>query len=150
MPISFNQIPSNWRMPLYWVELDSSMAGLPATLGRSLARRPIMRATGPRSMTFRSRSPAQAQADALFGPGSQLCGMFRAFFANNWANPVWGLPVAEPTGAAAAGSINVTAPATAAGTINLYVAGHHVPVYVGATDTPTIIAAAIERRRLTG
>ena len=36
MPISFNQIPSNWRMPLYWVELDPSMAGLPATLGRSL------------------------------------------------------------------------------------------------------------------
>ena len=29
MPISFDNIPSNWRMPLYWVEVDPSMAGLP-------------------------------------------------------------------------------------------------------------------------
>ena len=36
MPVSFNQIPANWRMPLYWVELDPSMAGLGTTPGRSL------------------------------------------------------------------------------------------------------------------
>ena len=143
MPISFNQIPSNWRMPLYWVELDPSMAGLPATLGRSLLVG-IMSASGTAVPDIPVPVASQAQADSLFGPGSQLAGMFRAFFANNWANPVWGLPVAEPTGAAAAGSITVTAPSTAAGTLMLYIAGHNVPVYCGATDTPTIIGAAIE------
>ena len=143
MPVSFNSIPANWRMPLYWVELDSSMAGLPATLGRSLLVG-IMTDAGTAVADVPIPVASQAQADALFGAGSQLAGMFRAFFANNWANPVWGLPVKEPTGAAAAGSINITAPSTQAGTLHLYVAGHHVPVYCGATDTPTIIAAAIE------
>lgn len=29
MPISFDQIPVQWRMPLFWAEVDPSMAGLP-------------------------------------------------------------------------------------------------------------------------
>ena len=28
MPIAFQQHPGAWRVPLYWVELDNSMAGL--------------------------------------------------------------------------------------------------------------------------
>jgi phage tail sheath gpL-like len=142
MPISFNSIPSNWRMPLYWVELDSSMAGLPATLGRSLLVG-IMSGTGTAIHDVPIPVASQAQADALFGQGSHLACMFRAFFANNWANPVWGLPLADPTGAAAAGSITVSTAPTQAGTINLYIAGQNVPVYAGATDTPTIVATAI-------
>src|SRR5262245_64724908 len=29
MPISFSQIPANIKVPLYWVEVDPSKAGLP-------------------------------------------------------------------------------------------------------------------------
>jgi phage tail sheath gpL-like len=29
MPISFDQIPAQWRMPLFWAEVDPSQAGLP-------------------------------------------------------------------------------------------------------------------------
>ena len=29
MPISFSQIPADLKIPLYWVEVDPSMAGLP-------------------------------------------------------------------------------------------------------------------------
>src|SRR5262245_24205379 len=36
MPISFDSIPSNWRMPLFWAEVDPSMAGLP------IIRQPIL------------------------------------------------------------------------------------------------------------
>ena len=36
MPISFNNIPSNWLQPLYWVEIDGSMAGYPMTHLRTL------------------------------------------------------------------------------------------------------------------
>lgn len=130
-------------MPLYWVELDLSMAGLPATEGRSLLVG-IMAADGSAAPDVPIPVASQAQADAYFGKGSHLAGMFRAFFANNFANPVWGLPVAEPTGAAAAGSITVTSAPTAAGTIMLYIAGHNVPVYVGATDTIDTVASSIE------
>ena len=70
--------------------------------------------------------------------------MFKAFFANNFANEVWGLPIAEPTGGTAAtGQIKVTSPPTAAGTIHLYIGGEHVPVNVAATDTVDTVATAI-------
>src|SRR5262245_20647345 len=36
MPISFNNIPANWKQPLYWVEVDGSMAGYPVSHMRSL------------------------------------------------------------------------------------------------------------------
>jgi phage tail sheath gpL-like len=143
MPISFNQIPANWRMPLYWVELDPSKAGLGVTPGRSLLVG-VMSADGTAVPDVPIACASQAQADALFGQGSMLACMFQTFFANNWANEVWGLPVAEPTGAAAAGSITVATAPTAAGTIDLYIAGRNVPVYVGATDTIDIVASAIE------
>jgi phage tail sheath gpL-like len=87
---------------------------------------------------------SQAQADAHFGPGSELSRMFQAFYANNFANEVWGLPLAEPVGASAAtGAITITAAPTEAGTIHLYIAGTHIPVNVMSTDTITNIAAAI-------
>jgi phage tail sheath gpL-like len=87
---------------------------------------------------------SQQQADTAFGQGSELARMFQAFFANNFANEVWGLPVAEPAGAAAAtGAVTMTAVPTAAGTIHLYIAGEHVPVNVSSTDTVETIAAAI-------
>ena len=31
MPISFSQIPAEIKVPLYWVEVDPSKAGLPVT-----------------------------------------------------------------------------------------------------------------------
>jgi phage tail sheath gpL-like len=36
MPISFDAIPAQWRMPLFWAEVDPSMAGLP------IIRQPIL------------------------------------------------------------------------------------------------------------
>ena len=70
--------------------------------------------------------------------------MFRAFYANNFANEVWGLPLAEAAGSAAGtGTITVTAAPTEAGTIHLYIGGVHVPVNVATTDTVTNIATEI-------
>jgi phage tail sheath gpL-like len=36
MPISFQDIPANWKQPLYWVEIDGSKAGYPRSHMRSL------------------------------------------------------------------------------------------------------------------
>lgn len=142
MPISFASIPSTWRMPLYWVEIDSSKAGLPINRTPSLLVG-IKRTTG---VTGVANVPvpiaSQAQADAAFGRGSQLAGMFRKYFANNWASEVWGLPVAEGT-TAATGTITVTGTATAAGTLHLYIGGRHVPVAVASGNTVTQVGAAI-------
>ena len=148
MPISFSDIPANLRVPLYWVEVDPSMAGLPTQRQAALI-------VGTKLTTGAVATPdiaipigTQAQADYQFGQGSELANMFKSFFANNFAHEVWGLPLAEPVaGTAATGTIVVATPQTEAGTIHLYIAGQHVPINIGATDTAaqtaTAIAAAI-------
>jgi phage tail sheath gpL-like len=149
MPISFANIPVNWRLPLYWVEVDPSKAGL-WTLNQPALLVGIMTSDGVALPDVAIPIGSQAQADKQFGQGSHLANMFAAFFKNNFANEVWGLPVAEPTtgGTAATGTITATlAPTHEAGTINLYIGGHLVQVNIGASDVVadihTAIAAAI-------
>jgi phage tail sheath gpL-like len=143
MPISFSQIPANIKVPLYWVEVDPSKAGLPQLNLRALMVGTMI-APGDAAADVPIAIGSQAQADQHFGQGSELSRMFKAYYANNFANEVWGLPVKEPVGAAAAHStITVASAPTDAGTIHLYIAGEHVPINVGATDTTDQIATAI-------
>ncbi len=140
MPISFSRIPANWRMPLYWVEVDSSKAGLPINRTPTLLVG-IKRTASPGVVNVPVPVSSQAQADALFGRGSQLAGMFRAYFANNWASEVWALPVAEGS-TAASGTIAFSGTATASGTVHLYIGGRHVTVAVASGDSATTVATA--------
>lgn len=149
MPVSFASIPQNWKLPLYWVELDPSMAGL-WTLRQPALLSGIMTADGVATADVAIPIGSQAQADKQFGQGSQLANMFAAFFRNNRSHEVWGLPSAEPGGGTAA-TLTITPTLSGsgheAGTIHLYIAGQHVPVNIGATDdlaaVNTAIAAAI-------
>jgi phage tail sheath gpL-like len=145
MPISFSQIPSDWRLPLYWVEVDPSKAGL-WTINQPSLLVGIMTSDGVAVPDIAIPVGTQAQADKQFGEGSHLSNMFRAFFKNNFANEVWALPVQEPTaGTAASGTITVTIDPSGheAGTIDLYIAGQHVPINIGATDLVNDIHVAI-------
>ena len=92
MPISFANIPANIKVPLYWVEVDPSMAGLPTINLRALLVG-VMTADGEAEPDIPRPIGSQAQADLAFGQGSELSRMFKAFFANNFANEVWGLPL---------------------------------------------------------
>jgi phage tail sheath gpL-like len=143
MPVSFNSVPDNWRIPLVWIEVDPSKAGFPTrkqpallvgqklTAGTATADVPIPVST-------------LAQAKAYFGEGSMLERMVDAFLGNNFAHELWCLPVVEPSGGVtASGTITVTNAPSAAGTLSLYIAGQLVEVAVGATDTITQVAAAI-------
>jgi phage tail sheath gpL-like len=140
MPISFSQIPANWRMPLYWVEVDASKAGLPINRLPTLLVG-VKRTASPGVVNVPVPVASQAQADALFGRGSQLAGMFKAYFANNWAGEVWALPVAEGS-TAASGTITFSGTATASGTIHLYIGGRHVAVPVASGDAFGAVATA--------
>jgi phage tail sheath gpL-like len=144
MPISFANIPSNIKVPLYWVELDPSMAGLPNINLRALMVG-VMISDGTATHDVPIPIGSQAMADQAFGPGSELSRMFQAYYANNLANEVWGLPVAEPTGGTAAtGAITITSPPSSAGTLWLYVAGSLVNgINIMTTDTVDEIATAI-------
>jgi phage tail sheath gpL-like len=147
MPISFNYFPANWRMPLYWVEVDPSKAGLPVfepqalLVGHADAQALSDTETAPNTPI-----PIGNMDDATrrFGAGSMLEAMFRSFFANNFAMLVFGLPIPEPTaGVAASGTIKVTAAPTIPGTFDLYIAGQHISVGVQGTDTEAVVASAI-------
>ena len=143
MPISFANIPANIKVPLYWVEVDPSMAGLPTINLRALLVG-VKTADGAAPDDIALPIGSQAQADQAFGEGSELARMFKAFFANNFANEVWGLPVDEPVGASpATGDITITAAPTAAGTIALYVCGDTIPVNIATTDSTADIASNI-------
>jgi phage tail sheath gpL-like len=112
MPISFANIPQNIKVPLYWVEVDPSMAGLPSINLRALLVG-VMTSGGNATKDVPIPIGSQAQADQAFGQGSELGRMFQAYYANNFANEVWGLPVQEPTGGTAAtGTITVATAAT--------------------------------------
>ena len=137
------QYPANIGIEIYYVEVDPSMAGLPSINLRALIVG-IMTTEGTATKDVPVPIGSQAMADEFFGPGSEMSRMFQAYYSNNFANEVWGLPVAEPVGASAAtGDITFTTPPTAAGTFHLYIAGTHIPVNIMTTDTVDDIASAV-------
>ena len=144
MPIAFSNIPANLRVPLYWIEVDPSMAGLPLINQPSLLVG-IMNSQGTFAANVATPIGTQAQADVNWGQGSEISRMFKSFFNNNFANEVWGIGVPEPVSAAAAsGVITVTAAPTQAGTLSLYIAGQLVPdINIYTTDTVADIALLI-------
>jgi len=148
MPISFSNVPAVMKQPLYWVEVDPSMAGNPIQPLRALLTGTMITTAGAFKGDGTPDIPIpigrQMDADHLFGIGSELSLAFKAFFANNFGTEVWALPVAEPTsGTAAHGVITVATPPTDAGTIHLYIGGRHIAVNIGATDTDTQIAQSL-------
>lgn len=141
MPVSFNSIPANWKMPLYWVEVDPSMAGYPTSRLASLCIGTML-PTGTAIPDVPVPVPSQADARMLFGYGSMLDGMVEQFTKNNFAQELWVIPIAEAAaGVAASLTLTVSNPATSAGTLPVYVAGRKVQVFVAANEDPGVTAA---------
>jgi phage tail sheath gpL-like len=143
MPVSFNSIPANWKMPLYWVEVDPSMAGYPRSRLTSLIIGTML-STGTALPDVPIPVPSQADARQLFGFGSMLDNMVEAFTKNNFAQELWVVPIVEAaSGVAATGAISIDAPATSAGTLPVYIAGRRVQVFVAAGEEVGDVAAKI-------
>jgi len=144
MPVSFNSIPANWKMPLYWVEVDPSMAGYPRSRLTSLLIG-TKSSDGAAPANVPVAVPSQADARALFGYGSMLDGMVEAFTKNNFAQELWVVPIDEAAaGTAATGAITVTQAAISAGTLPLYIGGRRVQVSVAAAEAVEDVADKIE------
>ena len=150
MPISFNDFPQNWRIPLFWLEVDPSQAGLPVRRQPALIAGQMLTASAGASLAGTATPDVPisvgslAQAKALFGEGSMLERMFARFFDNAFGQEVWAAPVAEPAaGAKAHGVLVVAQPPTDAGTLFLYIAGQQVVVGIAANDNASSVAASI-------
>jgi phage tail sheath gpL-like len=142
MPISFNNIPANVRVPLFYAEVDASQAGYFAQQNRTLLIGQKLVA-GTAAANVPVLVATKDQARELFGIGSMLARMHEIYRLNDSFGEVWCVPVAEPAGVAATGTITFTGPATKGGTLNVYIGAQKVQVAVAAADTATAIAAAV-------
>jgi phage tail sheath gpL-like len=150
MPVEFSNFPANWRLPLFWLEVDPSMAGLPTNLQPALIVAQMFVVAQGSSNAGTATPDIQiavgtlADAQSLFGIGSMAERMVAAFFENSFGQQLWVVPVVAPTaGTAATGTLTVATAPTDAGTLFLYVAGQLVEVGVAANDTVTSVAANI-------
>lgn len=139
--VAFNNIPGNILVPFFYAEINSGgspyqgdskllLMGQKLAAGSAVADTPI----GP----FGS----ETEVIGLCGVGSMLVDMYRVARRNAPFEPIWLLPLADPSGAAAAGSITITAPAVT-GVGVLSVAGTRLTVQVNAADNATTIATAV-------
>ncbi|KAB7624321.1 phage tail sheath subtilisin-like domain-containing protein [Alkalilimnicola sp. S0819] len=145
MAVSFNQIPSNLRVPLVYIEFDNSQAvsGTPAishkilVLGQRLA-------TGTVAEGVPVRITSYDQAEQYFGRGSMLAEMFRYGKQANRYTETWAIALDEDgAGAAATGKIAFSGPATQSGTMYWYIGGKRVKVGVSSGDTADAMASAL-------
>ena len=143
MAVSFNYIPANVRVPLFYAEMDNSQAGYFTQNKRSLLVGQKL-ATGTAVVNTPYLVSTTDAAKTLFGTGSMLARMHALYRLQDSFGEVWCIAVADAgAGVQATGTITVTGPATAAGAINLYIGGQKVSVAVGASDAANTIATAI-------
>ncbi len=145
MTISFNSIPSNLRVPFVTAEFDSSQASQgPALLAYRglLIGQKLTAGTGVADSLYKVANVDQVIT--LAGRGSMLHRQALGWFASNKMTETWiGVLADNAGGVAATGTIVVSGPATAAGTIALYLGGERITIGVALGDVSTAIATAI-------
>ena len=139
MAVGFATIPADLRVPLFYAEFDNSQAINGVASKRALlVGQPTTAETG---LAFVADAEA---ASALYGQGSMLSRMIRAFRANDPFGELWVFPVADDaSGVAHTRTMTITGTATGAGTLFLYIGGTLVPVLVASGDTPTVQAGNV-------
>lgn len=144
MPVSFNYIPANLRLGLFWAELDPSQGGTFVQDRRALiVGHPESGNTSDINTPVLCLGPDHAAAK--YGNSAQITQMIRAARKANLFDEIWMATVAEPSGGqAATGSIEVTSAPTGAGTLTLYIAGRQLQIAVAASETANDVATNIE------
>ncbi|WP_318378927.1 phage tail sheath subtilisin-like domain-containing protein [Enterobacter sp.] len=144
--VSYPNIPSNLRVPLFWAEMDNSEANTaqdsaPALLigfaatGSSIEKNKL------------TIMPSAALAGKVTGRGSQLARMVAKYRSVDPFGELWIIAVDEPAGDAATATLTITGNAQASGTISLYISTSRIQAAVvtgdAAATVATTLAAAI-------
>ena len=159
MSISFGEIPADNLVPMFMTEFDNSNAAKGGAMPwKNLLIGQAVQAYDPETRTesFRPKSDntgtlklitSDEQADALYGAGSQIARMIRAFRKNTRNSELWALAVADGT-TPAEGEIAVSFAGSAtvapkSGAIRLMIGGQSVAADVVAGKTAAEVATAI-------
>lgn len=140
MAISFNNIPSNIKVPLFYAEVDSSAANTIQDNGASLIiAYPL--ANSPIERNKLIIMPSVDQAKKLAGRGSQLARMVGAYRNIDHFGELWVIAVDEPSsGVKAAGKIQISGTAETSGVLNLYIGNVRIQSNVTISDDAKNIA----------
>lgn len=141
MTVSFNNIPSSMRVPLFYAEMDNSAANTSTDSSPSLLIGRVLpeAAIAPGQLVI---MPSADQAKKLCGRGSQLARMVDAYRKIDAYGELWVIAVPD-AGTPATGAVTITGTATAAGAINLYVGTTRVQATVVAGDTGAVVAESL-------
>jgi len=138
MSISFNEIPKSLKVPGFYTEFDNSAAAGSAVMPWNVLV--IGQQTGSAKSEIVLITD-DSQADKLFGCGSQLARMLRAYRKANKMIPLYAYPVADANSSTAATkTVTVSGSATDGGTVALYIGGQLVQVAVTAGESAATIA----------
>ncbi|UZA67254.1 phage tail sheath subtilisin-like domain-containing protein [Pseudomonas viridiflava] len=146
MAISFNNIPSDVRVPLFYAEMDNSAANsASAGMRRLIVAQVNDDVTGPEIGSL-VLVPSVALAKNLGGQGSMLAAMYETWRKADPTGEVWCLPLLNTEGAKAVATVTVAGAATETGLLNLYVGGVRVQATVvnGATAAQAANALSVK------
>ena len=144
MSVTFNQIPANINVPLFFAEMDNSAANTAQDSGPALLFGHMLPGA-PMEPNKPVIMPSTAMAIKLAGPGSQLTRMVKSYREIDPFGELWVIGIPTPQDATVAeGHIAVAGSPSATGAINLYVGTTRVQIVVSAGDMPAAIALDIE------
>lgn len=136
MTISFNEVPSNLRIPFVYAEFDNSNA----VQGPSLQPYKILMmgsklAAGTKAAETLNLVTSAEQAATYFGAGSMLADMADAFIKENRINELYCVPLDDDAaGVQATGNVLFSVVPTAAGTLRCYIGGKKAEIAVSASQ----------------
>lgn len=143
MAISFNNIPSQIRVPLFYAEMDNSMANTATSIKQA-----VLIGFMADDAEAKENSPllvsTVSKAKEWFGRGSQLALEVEAYRDQDSTGILYAVAQKPSESAAAAtGTVTLAGTALKAGTVALYVGGEKVAVDVALGDTAAQVAAAM-------
>lgn len=145
MTISFNQIPTQWRVPLFYAEFDNSAA----VTGGAIQEYKLLFvgqkvAAGTKGTLGLDIISSVEQAYEFYGPGSILADMLSFYLKNNKVNSVYAMALPDAgAGIQATGKVAFTGTPTASGVASFLIAGRSYKIAVSTSSTGASLATAL-------
>ncbi|EOG5364229.1 phage tail sheath subtilisin-like domain-containing protein [Cronobacter sakazakii] len=134
MSVSFDSIPSNIRVPLFYAEMDNSKANTAQTSAPALL---ISQALEDAAIERNKLvlMPTADQARKLCGQGSPLARMVDAYRKTDPFGELYVIAVSDPKGAPAVGEVTFSGSANASGAVSLYIGAKRIAGAVTSGDS---------------
>ncbi|WP_263264041.1 phage tail sheath subtilisin-like domain-containing protein [Pseudomonas sp. RIT-PI-S] len=143
MSVGFQQIPQDIRVPLFYAEMDNSMANSATSALRRLIVAQVNDGATADEIGKLVLVSSPAHAKTIGGQGSMLAAMYDTWRQNDPVGEIWCLPLKNTTGSVASGKVTFTGTATEAGLVNLYVGGVRIQASVASGNAAAAAASAL-------